>query len=90
MEEHSYAKYLHIDSADDQIVHKVSRRKSQDEPASTGISIHTLRRGHRFPLLVCEHHPEGEGVDQGALDQRNDMDVPVELGTAIEIIIEAG
>lgn len=57
MQQHSDTKYINIDRADNQVIHKVARREGEDESAAASISIYTLLGGHGFALSVCEHHP---------------------------------
>ena len=68
MEQHPDAEYINIERADYQVIHEVARRKGEDESAAAGISINTLLGGHGFALSICEHDPQGDGIDQGALD----------------------
>lgn len=87
MEQHPDAEYLQVNRADDQIIRKVPRCQSEDESAAAGISVNALLGGHGFALVVSEHDPQGHGVDHGALDEGDDMNIPVDLCAAVELIV---
>lgn len=90
MEQHSNAKDVHVYSAHNQVVQKIPGRKSLHEATGPGVSVHPLRGGHAVPLTVGEHDPQSDQVNEGALHERHDMDIPVELGTTREVWIETG
>lgn len=90
MEEHADSKHPNIDRADDQVVDKVSGRESSHHATNAGVSINAFTDIHRFPLFIGEHSPQGQGIDEGALHQRHNMHIPVQLCPPIELGVVPG
>lgn len=90
MEQHPDSKDVQVYRTDDQIVDEVSGCQCLYQTAASCISVHSFPRIHGLPLLVGEHDPESYHIDQYALHQRDDMNIPIQLGPGIELRIDAG
>lgn len=90
MEQHADAEHAEVHRADDEIIDEVSHGHGSHQSAATCISVDALAGGHGLAFLVGEHDPQGQDADGDALDQRDNVDVPVELGALIEMGIVAG
>ena len=84
VKQHAEPKNFDVNRADNQIVHKISRRERCNQSARSRISIDPLSRVHRRAFLVGPHEPQAQNIDTRALDKRHDVRVPVDLGPAVE------
>lgn len=76
MNEDAKAEYVDEKEGGDEVPDEVSRCKGLDHAASTGISPYAPLPVHGLALLVSVHAPQRQDVDEGALEQRDDMCVP--------------
>lgn len=76
MGEDAEAKYIDEKEGRDEVPDEVSRCKGLNHAASTGISPYALLPVHRLALLIGEHAPQRQDVDESALEQRDDMCIP--------------
>lgn len=65
----------HIDETDgnNEVPDEIPRYEGLDHAAGTGIAPYARLPVEGLALLIGEHTPKGEDVDEGALEQRNDM-----------------
>lgn len=73
-----------------QIPQEVPRRQALNHPTTPRIAIHALHRPHSLALLIHRHDPQRRGIDAAALDQRDDVHVPVEAGARVEGRVDGG
>ncbi len=77
--QHTQAKDVHISGGDEEVPEEIAGGESLDHGRPARVSPKTLLPVHLLPLLIDVHDPQGQGVDGGALDEGDDVDVPVEL-----------
>lgn len=85
MEEHADTEHPDMYGAHDQVVDEVSDAKGLDQATGTSISENALCGGHGPALLIDVHNPQRGGIDDDALNERDDMDIPVQLGAAAQL-----
>lgn len=90
MEQHAHAKHSNMHRADYDIVDEVSLCQGLEESTHARVSVDTLSGIHVLAFFVEEHDVQGESVDEYALDEGDDMDVPIELGAFVQLWIVAG
>jgi len=88
MRKHAQTKNWEMLECDHQVPEKVSHCKALDQAGCSSVTPHLLFPTHVLPLIVREHDIEGEGIDQRRLDERNNMNIPVQLGSLIEALID--
>ena len=79
MGKHSKTKESDILECNDQVPEEVTSCHSLYHACCTSISPDALLPVHPLSVLIKEHHPQGEGVDQQTLAEGHHMDVPVNL-----------
>lgn len=79
---------VHVPRGDDEIPQEVASSKALDHTACASVSPYALLPGHVLPVIVNEHDPECNGVDEAALDKRHDMRVPADLPSVRELGID--
>lgn len=87
MEKHADAKHAHVHNTDNQIIYKVSHGQGLNETTGTCISEDSLTGCHGAALLVGIHDPQGGGINDNALNKRDNMDIPVQLRPGSELVI---
>lgn len=85
MEQQANTEHIDMNDANNQVIDEVSNSKCLDQTASTCVAEDTLTSRHLAALGISEHDPQRSDVDQNTLDQRNDMNIPVELGPGIQL-----
>jgi hypothetical protein len=88
--EEAKAKDVEVEQGDAQVPDEVARREGLDQAAGTRVPPDALLVVHGLALLVGEHDPQGQGVDQQGLDERDDVGVPVGLLGAVVGRVELG
>ena len=87
---HAVAKEVDIANGNGQVPEEVARRQALDHAAAARVAPDALLPVHVLALLVDEHDPEGEDVDDAALEQRDHVDVPAEAPLTGELGIADG
>lgn len=87
MEKHTNTEHAHVYDTDDQIVNEISNSKSLDQAAGTCVCEDPLAGGHLAALGVRVHNPQSGDRDDHALNERDNMDVPVQLGPRFEGVV---
>lgn len=77
--QHAEAKDVHVSGGDEEVPEEVAGGQSLDHAGAARVAPEALAPVHLPALVVDVDDPEGEGVDGGALDEGDDVDVPVEL-----------
>ncbi len=77
------AKDVKVEDGDAQVPDKVARCEGLDQAAAASVAPDALLLVHGTALLVGEHDPQGQAVDQQGLEERNDVGVPVGLLGAV-------
>lgn len=85
MEQQADAEHIHMDDADNQVVDEVSNSQRLNQATGTSVSKDTLTSRHFIALCINEHNPQCSNVDKNTLNQRNDMDIPVESSPSIQL-----
>lgn len=83
MKQHAHAKHPNMHRTDDDIVDEVSLCQGLKESGHARVSVDALSGIHVLTFFVDEHDIQGEDVDEHALDEGDDMDVPIELGSFV-------
>ena len=83
-------KHTHIHDTDPQVPQKVSRGETLNHAPSPRIAPHPFLPAHARPLLVHSHDPERHGVDEHALEEGDDVDIPVEFRAGGEGRVDGG
>ena len=79
---------IKVQQGDAQVPDKIAAGQSLDHARRTGIPPNPLLKVHALALLVDKHGPQGEAIDQHALDERHDVGVPVGLlGAAVVWVV---
>lgn len=73
------SKNAEIHRSDDEIPDEVTKGKCLYQSSSTRVSPHAAIYVHLHALLVSEHDPQSQDVDEDALEEGDDMSVPVDL-----------
>jgi len=76
---HAKSEQPHVLQSNYQVPEEVSSRHALNHSSCPGIAPNPLLPVHSLALLIRIHHPQGEDIDERALDERNYMDVPVDL-----------
>ena len=84
MGQHSPSKDANMHATYAQIPQKIPGREALYHPSSAGVPPYSSPPIHRPPLLVRPHDPERHAVDYARLHERDEVDVPVELGARWE------
>lgn len=79
MGQHAEAKDIHVGGGDEEVPEEIAGGKGLDHAGAARVAPEALPPIHLAPLLVDVDDPEGQGVDGGALDEGDDVDVPVQL-----------
>lgn len=66
-------------NGDHEIPQEVASRQALDHASSAGVAPDSLFPGHVLAVLIREHDPEGQDADHDTLEERDHMDVPVDL-----------
>lgn len=78
---------LEVHGADHQVPEEISDTKGLSKANGSGVPIYSLDCVHTFSLFVEDDNPERQGVDNERLDQRYDMDIPVDTSASVELRI---
>lgn len=75
---------IKVQQGDAQVPDEIAAGKRLDHARRAGIPPNPLLKVHVLALFVDKHGPQGEAIDQHALDERDDVGVPVGLlGAAV-------
>lgn len=74
-----------MNDADNQVIDEISNSKRLDQTTSTCVAEDTLTSRHLTALCINENDTQRSNVDKNTLDQRNDMDIPVEFGPRTQL-----
>jgi hypothetical protein len=88
MSQQPKTKDIQVQQGDAEIPDEITHRKSLNQAASAGITPNALLIVHGLALLVESHNPQRQGVDENALDERDDVGVPVGLLRAVVARVE--
>lgn len=88
MSQKADAEDLDVAQADIQIPHKVAAGKCHYQAAGAGISPHTTLPVHLRALIVGDADPEGQGVNKSRLEERDNVDIPVDAGALVELRVD--
>lgn len=84
------AKDVKVHTGHDEIPEKVTRRQGLDHRRALRVGPHSLLPAHAPPLLVVQHDPDGEAVDEQALHHGHDVGVPIDAPPAGEAVVRLG
>lgn len=70
---------VEVPAGNNEIPDEVASGQRLDQTSSPSIAPDTLLRIHVLALVVDDHDPYGKAIDQGALDQGDNMDIPTQL-----------
>lgn len=94
MREHTPAEDVHISRAHVQIPQEVAQRLALEQAAHAIIAPDSLlpvvRAAPGLALLVEEDDIQAERVDQAALHERDDVDIPADSGALAELRVRLG
>lgn len=79
MGQQTETKDVKVNQGGDQVPDKVAAGHGLDHARGARVAPYPLLKVGLGALLIDKNDPEGEGVDQGALDERDDVGVPVGL-----------
>lgn len=90
MEPNPNPKDTEMSCTNDQIPEEVACRESLNKPAGTGVPVHAFHGAvpHVVALLICEHYPQRQRVDEARLDERNNMYVPIDAGATGKLSVD--
>lgn len=77
--EHAEAEDVDVGGGDEEVPDEVAGGEGLDHGGAARVAPEALLPVHLAALLVDEDDPEGQGVDGGALDEGDDVHVPIEL-----------
>lgn len=81
-------KDIQVENGHQQIPDKVTAGHSLDHARGAGIPPDALLEVGIPALIIDEDDPQREAIDQGALDQRDDVGVPVDLlGPGLGVVL---
>jgi len=83
------AEDIEVQAGDEEIPYEVAGGQSLNHARSARVSPHALLPVHGAALVVDEHDPDGETVDEDALEHGDDVGVPVETPLARQLGIVA-
>lgn len=90
MEQHADTEHAEVHRADDEIIYEIPHGHGSHQSAATRVPVDALAGIHGLALLVGKHDPQGQGVDGDALNERDNMNVPVELGALVQLRVVTG
>ena len=73
-----------------QIPQEIARRERLDHTPRPRISPYSFLPAHALALLVSDHHPYCSCADEDALDQADDVDIPVDLASKRKTRVDGG
>ena len=73
-----------------QVPQEITSRKTLNHPSRASVPPNPLLPSHPLPLLISEHDPQRSYGDEDGLEQRDDMDIPVEFGSRVELGVGSG
>lgn len=79
MGQHPETEDVDVSSGDEEVPEEIACGKSLYHARAARVAPETLSPIHLPPLLVDVDYPQGQGADDGALDEGDDVDVPVQL-----------
>jgi hypothetical protein len=87
MSQCSQAKNVEMKTRNDQIPNKVTSGQGLNKAGGARVAPDALLPVHALTLLVPKHDPQGEAVDEDALNHGDDVGVPVEPALTWELRI---
>ena len=90
MRQHTPPKDGHISRRHHHVPEEVTRRETLHQPCRARIPPDPTSPVGIPPLLVPPDDPQGDGVDEYRLDERDGMDVPIDLGATVEVGVSVG
>ena len=90
MEPNTQTKDLDMPGAHNEIPQEVASCKGLDQARRASVAVYALNSAmlHVSSLFICEHYPEGEGVDQKRLDEGHGVDVPIDACASVELGVD--
>lgn len=88
MSQRAEPKNIKVPRRHDEVPEEVPCRECLHHAAGARVPPDSLLPPHGAALLIGEHDPERERVDERALDERDDVGVPVEAAAAREVVVD--
>jgi hypothetical protein len=88
--EQAQPKGIQVQQGDAHVPEEVARGKRLHNPTAARVAPDALFVVHAAALLVRKHNPEGDAIDDQALDERDDVGVPVGFLCAVMARIVLG
>ena len=90
MRQHSLPKNIHVARTHPQIPQKIPQRKSLYKPRRARISPHPPLPAQRRSFVVVIQHPQTRDAHNAALDEADNVHVPVDARAGVEGVVDFG